>query len=406
MSKCLNILGTNVLSRNLQANSRFVVNQGGTRSGKTYGILQLLVIKMLSEDGKVITIARKTLTALKATAMRDFFEIIRSLKIYNEANHNKTDHIYFHRNNLIEFVSLDQPQKKRGSKRDYLFMNEVNEFSYEDYTQLVLRTTGQIFMDYNPSDYYHWVFDKVLPRKDCTYIQSTYLDNLAFLPAELVKEIEYLKEQDETYWKIFGLGERAISTGLIYSNWIITSSEPESYEDSIFGLDFGFNNQTALIKISIKDGELWLKELLYESHLTNSDLINRMQDLHLNKAIIYADAAEPQRIDELKRAGFYVRPADKAVNAGIDFVKRFKFNVNKFSVNLLKELQSYKWKTDNNGNAIDEPVKFMDHALDAVRYAVYTHGRAYWMKSKKQYNTGFRRILKQSIFDGYDVNFN
>lgn len=402
MNNCLEIKCNKVLPKNLNAKTRFVVNQGGTRSGKTYSILLLFIIKMLSEEGKTFTIARKTMTALKATAMRDFFEIMRSLKLYNEANHNKTDHIYFHKNNLIEFVSLDQPQKKRGSKRDYLFMNEVNEFSYEDYTQLVIRTTGQIFMDYNPSDYFHWVFDKVIPRQDCTFIQSTYLDNIAFLPPELIKEIEYLKEQDETYWKIYGLGERAIATGLIYTNWEIAQTEPESFEDSIFGLDFGFNNDTALIKVSIKDGELWLKELLYETHLTNSDLINRMKDLHLNKALIYADAAEPQRIDELKRAGFSVRPADKAVNAGIDFAKRYKFHVNKYSVNLLKELQSYKWKTDNNGNAIDEPVKFMDHALDAVRYAVYTHGRTYWQKTKKQYSSALQRILKHNIFEGYD----
>ena len=87
--------------------------------------------------------------------MRDFFEILNTLDLYDESCHNKSEHTYRLNNNLFEFISLDQPQKKRGAKRNYLFCNEANELSWEDFFQLLVRTEDKIFMDYNPSDSHH-----------------------------------------------------------------------------------------------------------------------------------------------------------------------------------------------------------------------------------------------------------
>lgn len=301
--------------------------------------------------------------------MKDFFDIMRNEGLYKQELHNKTELTYRFRTNEIEFISVDQPQKVRGRKRQYLWMNEANEFSLEDYRQLSMRTEGSIFMDFNPSDEFHWIYDHVLTRDDSELIKSTYIDN-PFLPRSIVKEIETYKTLDQNYWRVYGLGERGVSELKIYSHWKI--DERQEFDETIYGLDFGFNNPTALVRIGIKDQQYYWKELLYESHLTNTELINRLKDMKLGNARIYADSAEPQRIEEIRKAGFNIKPSDKDVKKGIDHIKSHAFYITKDSVNLLKEVKSYSWK-EKDGRALDEPVKQYDHLLDAGRYAVHTH---------------------------------
>jgi len=372
----LQIQGTNVLERNLKATTRIVVNEGGTRSSKTYSLAQLLIVEAMKDQvgGKIFTVCRKTLPSLKTTAMRDFFDILTQLDLYDQRVHNKSDHTYKLNGHLFEFMSLDQPQKKRGAKRNYLWMNEANEFTLEDYRQLSFRTTERIFMDYNPSDVDHWIYDVVIPRDDCTLIRSTYLDN-PYLPETLIDEIERLKETDDTYWKIYGMGERAVPQSVIYPNWLPWDNE--KHTEPIYGIDFGFNNPSAVVSVRFDGNDVYLKEELYETNLTNSELITRLKSIvpKDSQPYIYADSAEPDRIEEIYKAGFNVHKAKKDVSDGIDYVKRFRLFVHQQSSNLIREIKSYKWKEDKNGLILDEPVKFKDHLMDAMRYAIYTYGR-------------------------------
>lgn len=367
----LNFNGTVVLQKNLAATTRFVANQGGSRSSKTFSICQLIVIRAHEVTGKVITIARKTLPALRGSMMRDFFEVLRVCGLYEEANHNKTAHTYLLNGNTIEFVSADQPSKIRGRKRWLLVLNECTEFDEEDFFQFVLRTTGQIFIDFNP-DAESWIYDKVLSRDDVTLIKSTYLDN-PFLEAEVIKEIERLKEVSPVHWTVFGLGERGFSEEVVYTNWRQCEKLAPG-DNHFFGLDFGFNHPTALVEVVEQDGEYYTDELIYESKLTGGDLVQRMMGLPDIKTYpIYCDHARPEMIEELSRAGFKVFPADKSVKDGIDFVKRHIVHVTKPSVNLWKERASYKWMKDKSGRVLDEPVKFRDDLMDALRYGIYTN---------------------------------
>ena len=130
--------------------------------------------------------------------MRDFFEILNREEIYNPDLHNKSDATYHLDGNLVEFISIDQPQKVRGRKRDVLFVNEANEISLEDWRQLLLRTTGKTIIDYNPSDEFHWIYDEVIPREDADFFQTTYKDN-PFLPQSVLVEIEPFREADENF---------------------------------------------------------------------------------------------------------------------------------------------------------------------------------------------------------------
>jgi phage terminase large subunit len=303
--------------------------------------------------------------------MRDFVEILSKYGLYSEEKHNKSENLYFLGGNTVEFVSTDQPQKIRGRKRNYLFINEANEVNYESWMQLALRTTDKIVIDYNPSDYYSWIYDKVITREDTDFTITTYKDN-PFLEKSLVEEIERLKDADHEYWRVYGLGERAISEATIYTHWKRRRNFPEGGE-IFYGLDFGYNNQTALVRIKHFDNEMFVEQLIYETKMSTSLLIDRLKAFGFDRRTeIFADAAEPKTIAEINKAGFSLKSAVKDVFAGINKVKSFPLIVKSDSLDLLDEIKNYKWKTDNDGNTMDEPVKFRDHLMDAMRYAIYS----------------------------------
>jgi phage terminase large subunit len=304
--------------------------------------------------------------------MRDFFEILRNYELYNEDYHNKSSNEYHLNGNLIEFISLDQPQKIRGRKRNLLYINEGNELFYEDWQQLVFRTDGRIIIDYNPSESFHWIYDKVVPREDCDFYQTTYKDN-PFLDRTIVDEIERLRDTDEDYWRIYGLGERGMSRATIFQ--FGQAEIPTDAKLISYGLDFGYTNDpTALVAVYQLDNHLYLDELIYRTGLTNRDIHAHFQSFNLDRRDeVFADSAEPKSIDELHRFGWNVKPTVKgadSVNSGIDILKRHKLFVTPRSSNLIKELQNYKWVEDKNGNLLNKPIDAFNHGIDAARYAV------------------------------------
>lgn len=367
----LKLKATRIFDETRQAITRIVVNEGGSRSSKTYSIAQVFFVKMLEEENILISVVRKTTPALKATVYKDFLNILRENNCYNEANHNKTDMTYTIGSNEIEFFSLDDPQKVRGRKRKYLWCNEANELSYEDFKQLSMRTSGQIFLDYNPSETFHWIYDHVLIRKDLTLIKSTYVDN-PFLEVEIIREIERYKEVDENYWKIYGLGERGTPQATIYPTYFLCDELPEDGEE-IYGLDFGYNHATSLCRIKLKDDDIYSEEVIFESGLTNTQLIAKMNSLDIKKnVIIYADHEDTNRIEEIRQAGYWIEKANKSVKDGIDSLITRKKYITKRSIHGIKEFQMYKWKQKDE-RILDEPVKLNDDFLDSLRYGVYSH---------------------------------
>jgi len=367
-----------VFLANLQAYEnpkyKIIVNQGGTRSGKSYSIMQLL-IKIGYYENKEISVVSKTLPHIKRGSLRDFKKIVYDIGIYDDKKFNKSELIYkFNPNSFIEFFSADDGSKLRGPGRDDLFINEANLLSKDEWKQLIFRTRGKAIIDYNPVDEFHWIYDDILTRPDCKFIQSCYLDNYDYLPPEQIREIEMLRDEDNNYWKIFGLGERATSTNLIYPNFRIQDFVHEG--ETIYGLDFGYQHPTALTKVSLSNNTLYLEQKLYEGTI-NSELIKQLEFLISNRFdYIYADSSDPARIEEIKNAGFNIHPADKgpnSVKSGIDYIKRFNIVIHTESVDLQKEMKSYKWKEDKSGNILDEPLKFHDDLMDSFRYAVFSH---------------------------------
>lgn len=357
---------------------RILCNQGGTRSGKTYNIIILLIILCLNNSGMEISIVSESVPHLKRGAIRDFLDIMDNMGIYSEKQHNKTDQRYmFPNKSWIEFFSADDSKKLRGAGRDICFINECDLLKYDSWVQLNMRTTQNMIIDYNPADQFHWIYDKLIPREDCLFIQSTYLDNYDFLKPEQIKEIERMKEDDPDYWQVYGLGNRGQARELIYNNYQIVdiSQFPDHYDYVVYGLDFGYTNPSALLQVGIYDSKIYITQKIYKSGLTNDDLINEMRSLDIPQTtIIYGDTAEAKTIEEICRAGFNCKPSDKSVKDGIGYVRSQKLFIDNNSTELIKELRMYKYKTDKNGIVRDtEPVKMNDHLMDALRYALYTN---------------------------------
>ena len=356
------------------SNKRIVINAGSSRSSKTYSIILFLILQALKEQGEVFTIVRKTMPQLKASAMKDFFEILNRMGIYSEEFHNKSTNSYFLHGNEFEFISVDEHSKVKGRKRKYLFMNEANELEYNDFVQLALRTTGRIFLDYNPShDEMHWIEVKVKTRDDVDFFTSTYKDN-PFINKETILEIERLKEADPNLWRIYGLGLMGIASARVYNHFQLCDEMPEEYKEKFYGLDFGFNHPTALIEVREVDDTFYVDEIFYNSGWVNSVLMDNMREKEISRSkFIFGDNEDKNRIEEIRRAGFNIHQSDKDVCKGIDTVKSKKIFITKRSVNLLKEARSYSWKTTSDGALLDEPVKINDDALDALRYAIHTY---------------------------------
>jgi phage terminase large subunit len=367
---------SNVFWRNYNSARRIKCNEGGARSTKTYSILQILINNAIAgRVPEVTTIIRKTFNSVKGTVMRDFFDLLNSIDLYERRNHNKTDHIYRLNNTIFEFQGLDQPTRKRGAKRNKLFINEANEIDLEDWTQLSIRTIDDIFLDYNPSHEFHFIYDKIVPRPDCELIKSTYKDN-PFLQQNIVTEIERLRTDSPSNWRIYGEGLRGVSEEVIYKNYEIVDTIPPNYKEIIYGFDFGFVKPSALVRIYIYDDCILIEELLYETRLTNQQLIQRVDDLEIDRNdYLYADCAEPARISEFADAGYNIFESDKSVLDGIDYVQRQHIKILSSSLNIIKEIRSYSNKVDRQGNILEDPVKFNDHSMDAIRYGLYTHSK-------------------------------
>ncbi len=362
-----------------ESKKRINLLYGSAGSGKSWSLGQFLLLdKLFTEKNIRILVTRKTRPALKKSCWALMNDMIEKYSLPVSAI-NKTDLTISANNNQMLFMPLDDPEKLKSiEKINYIWGEEATEFTKNDFLQLGLRCRGKnvngknaLFFSFNPID--EQSFWKPLtenPPGNMAVNHSTWRDN-AFLEQDYIDELERLKEQDITYWKIYNQGIWATPENIIYINWDIVDEFPVC-DDMGYGLDFGYNNPTALINIGEKDREAYLDELLYESKLTNEDLIEKLKSLIGNRdKVIKADAAEPQRIEEIARAGFNIFPCYKgkdSVKMGIDRVKRIKLHITKRSVNLIKEIRGYKWKQDKDGKVLDEPVKFRDHGMDATRY--------------------------------------
>jgi phage terminase large subunit len=363
-----------------QGAPRVLVHRGGTRSGKTYNSCIAWATYLATRDER-LSIVRKTLPALKASVLKDMIEVLGRLGLYDpERHHHSNKEIRIPGGGIIDYFPTDDEQKVRGRSRDHLWGNEANELGEPAWRQLVLRTEGRVMLDFNPShDAEHWIVRRYEGSGDARWFTSTYKDNLEHLPSEQIREIENLKETDPWAWKVYGLGKRARPATSIYENVEPLNERPDI---ECYGLDFGYNDPMSLGAVRRRDAvpqpklDVWC--LLHERYLTTSDLIDRMNKMGVSTSLpMYCDSAEPDRIEQLKRAGYNAKPAKKgkgSVKAGIDWMKQHAIRVGgPLGEEARREFRNYRWQTRDGGQPTDEPVDTDDHAPDMARYAAHAH---------------------------------
>lgn len=359
---------------NYTSSSHIVINQGGTSSGKTYAIMQVLFCLASETEKLVITVVGQDIPNLKAGVTRDALSIYNSsekLKLLIKS-YNRSDRIFeFHNESIIEFKSYDNAQDSKSGKRDYLFVNEANGMDFNVYTELALRTKIRIFIDYNPNTEF-WAHDNLIGKPGVQVIISDHRHN-PFLSENTRNKIESLKDDDTEFWKVYARGITGKISGLILNNWFLCTDIPTGSRLIAAGLDFGFSNdETGCIEVYMQNGELWVNELIYETGLTNPDIANKLTAAGINKNTeIIADSAEPKSIEELRRLGWRVTGAKKGADSikhSIDILKRYRINITRQSVNLRKELARYKWRVDKTGKTLNEPIDSWNHLIDPLRY--------------------------------------
>lgn len=356
--------------------NRVIGNKGGTRSSKTYSVLQLL-LAIAYNNQLLISICSESLPHLKRGAMRDFMIILQSVGLVEEKNYkyNGSENIYrFGSGGMIEFFSVDNAGKVHGAQRDILYINECNHIRYETYRQLSVRTSQTIFLDWNPASDF-WFEQHIAHRENCVLIHSTYKDN-PFLSATQIEEIESNKH-DTNWWRVYGLGLNGNREGLCVKNWEQCVEMPTVYKRRFLGLDFGFTNDpTVILDVRVSEGELWVDEVCYSSGMTNPDIAKEIKYNELQGIQIVADSAEPKSIQELKNERLKVEPAQKgddSIRQGLDILARYKINVTTRSLNLIKELRNYSYKEDKDGKTTNVPIDKYNHAIDALRYVALNY---------------------------------
>ena len=353
-----------------------VVNKGGTRSGKTWSLLQLCYNLIIKKQGILVSVVGETMPFLKRGAMRDFRTMLGSE--WHDDWWNASDKVYTipTTKSSLEFFSADNEGKVHGSARDYLFLNECYFIDWEIYRQLAVRTRKRILLDYNPRSRF-WVDEHLIGKEGVALIHSTYKDNPHLTPMQIAM-IESNKG-DENWWRVYGEGETGSVEGLIYTNWAIVDAMPENYKKEFYCIDFGFTNDpTAILRVRLSGGELWVQELAYRTGMLNQDIVKCLQDNHVARgAMIVCDSAEQKSIAEINNLGGYravpVAKGRGSIVAGITAVQAYKVNVMQEALGTIDELRNYSWLRDGtSGSYINTPIDRYNHALDALRYGVTT----------------------------------
>ena len=397
-------------------NKRVRIVRGGTSASKTFTIIPFLIDYAVKNPLAEISIVAETIPHLKRGALRDFLKIMDMIGMYEPENFNKSSLIYtFNNGSYIEFFSADAESKLRGARRDVLFVNECNNITWDAYYQLAIRTRKFIYLDYNP-------VSELINDSDTDFVVLTYKDNEA-LDLSIIKEIEKAKEKALTssywqnWWSVYGLGQIGSLQGIVFENWKQCDDIPKDAEFIAYGMDWGFTNDpTTLTAVYRYNSALYLKELIYETGLTNSDIIKRLKELNVTPyQMIVADSAEPKSIEDLRRAGFRIEGAKKGADSirnSIDTLLQYELHITKDSINFIKEARNYKWATDKEGNKLNVPIDSFNHCfvgetlittnnglvrIDKIKVGDLVLTSNGYKKVLKTFNNGLKQVNKYTM---------
>lgn len=369
---------TKALTKLRSLNSRTKIVRGGTSAGKTICILLILIDYAIKNKGKEISVVSESVPHLRRGAYKDFLGILKSMNRYKDVQLNKSTLKYtFTNGSYIEFFSTDQPDKLRGARRTDLYINECNNIPFDAYQQLIVRTSGNVWLDYNPSSVF-WVDKELIGKEDTDFVTLTYKDNDS-LPVSIVNEIEKAKDKGKTstywanWWRVYGLGELGSLEGACIPDWKEIDTVPNEARLLGYGMDFGYSvDPTTLIALYKWNDSYIFDEVLYKKGMLNRD-IHRFLEANNIKESITADSAEPKSIAELQQYGNNIHGVSKgrdSVVYGINLINQNEIFVTSRSKNLKRELGGYIWAKDKEGNTLQKPTGEHPDCIDAARYVL------------------------------------
>lgn len=370
--------GTTAIVKLLALEKRRKIIQGGTWAGKTFGIMAVIIDYLTRDEGKSFTVVAESIPAIKKGALNDFKTIMYTTGRWQEKSYNATDRMYrFANGNTIEFNSFDSVGKAQAAgKRTDLFINEAYHINFDIADTLMTRTSGNIWIDYNPTSEF-WAHTEILPKADSELIILKYSDNEQ-VPETIKQDLEEKREKAKTsaYWanwcRIYIDGEIGSLQGVIFDNWSQVDGIPATAKLQGFGLDFGFTNDpTTLVALYTNDQKRYYRELLYQKGLSNGEIAKLCKSLNPTNEIIYADSSEPKSIAEIRNYGVNISAVKKgpdSIKFGISIMQEEPFYITSDSNNYIRELRNYKWDKDNTGKDLNVPVDAFNHCIDGARY--------------------------------------
>jgi len=292
---------------------------------------------------------------------------------------NKTHLTYtFANGSFIEFFSADQEDKLRGARRHVLYVNEANNIPFAAYHQLAIRTSQDIYIDFNPTATF-WAHTEVLEEPDSEHLILTYKHNEA-LPDTIKADIEQAKEKAKTsdfwsnWWTVYGLGQTGKLQGVILNDWQKIDRLPTEAKLIGYGIDFGYTaDPTTVIGAYEYNGQRVYDELVYNTGLGNRELSKLMNAAGLKPTDRgVADSSAPKDIADLHKNFKWnikgVKKGPGSINFGIGVMQENPFLVTKRSTNIIEELRHYCWDTDKEGKELNTPIDAYNHCIDAMRY--------------------------------------
>lgn len=367
-----------VFDKNVEAwaddNVRYIINQGGTSSTKTFSVLQLLTMAALKHPLH-IDIAGLNVPHLKSGVLNDMPAVCHQLGVNFYNHYHASDRVFKCGEGHINFIAIDKIGKAHGGRRDILFLNEANHLAFPIAEQLMIRTRKKVLIDFNPTGAF-WVHKKILVEEpeNSRLIKSTYLDN-PFLEAAIVKSIESKRgDGNNNFWRVYGLGDLGIAEGLVLTNFEQFDFDIERFADYHNGIDWGFSNDPfAFVRLAIENEYLYICREIYQRGLLNKDSAPMVKKI-IDDEIVRCDSAEPKSVREYNTLGVNARSAVKgkgSVKSGIKFLQSFKkIYVHPSCSNYYNECCNLQWKLDRNGEETTEFVPGFDHLIDASRYAL------------------------------------
>jgi len=371
----------------LHDKNRYEIIYGGAGSGKSYFIAQKLILLHLLNAERNTLVIRKVHRTHKYSTFAQIRSTIHKWGLTNLFKINKSDMTITRvGGGQIIFAGLDDPEKlksitfERGILTN-IWIEEASEITETDFEQLDLRLRGktkvafQIILSFNPISALSWLkkafFDR--QRDDVTILKTTYKDN-RFIDDQYKQKLEALKDTNPILYKIYALGEWGVLGNLVFTNYEIKEFDDEEFWRYYNGLDWGFNDPAAGIKIGFKDDTIYIIDEFYVTGKDNPELMQvaeRIWQKDTDKII--ADNAEPKSIREWRKEGWRIAPCKKgkdSVKYGIGWIRSHRIVIHPRCQNFINEIQAYAYRQDKDGNVLEDPVDFKNHLMDAMRYAL------------------------------------